>query len=280
MRYRHLLCLVVAIVMFSCKKGKEVIYPPVPLPPPTPQSPSVLLRDIVIERLPSPYYHFEYNTAGKISFVSFASGLKMYDVVYNGDKIIEMRNNIIIANKDRLQYRYDNEGRVSAINYADSAGIVYAKLHFTYAGQQLIKSERERKSASGFTIEKTLSMSYYADSNLMEITYHYPATEFNGQLETNWGVRFEQYDDKINIDGFDLQHNEFFDHLILLPGVQLQKNNPRKGIRTGDGDDYTVDYTYTYNDRNAPLTETEELIYISGPNAGRIFQTRSLFTYY
>ena len=279
MRYRYLLFLVVTIVLFSCKKEKEVIYPSTPLPPSTPRAPSLLLQDIVIDRLPSPYYHFEYDTAGKISFVSFASGLYMYDVIYNGDTIREMRNNAL-GNQDRLQYEYDSEGRVSAINYVNSTGTVSTKVHFAYAGQKLIKLERERKVGSGFTVDKTLSMSYYTDGNLMEIAFHNPATQFSGQIEFNWAVRFEQYDDKINTDGFDLLHSDFLDHLVLLPGVQLQKNNPRKEIRTGDGDDYTVDYAYTYNDRNAPLTKTGEFIYASGPNAGQRFQTRSVFTYY
>ncbi|HET6769255.1 MAG TPA: hypothetical protein VFH08_17725 [Chitinophagaceae bacterium] len=276
---RYLLFLVVSLVLFSCKKEKEVIYPAPPLPPPTTPSTSVLLQDVVVERLPSPYYHFGYDTAGRISFVSFASGLNMYDIIYNGDKISEMRNNTLV-NKDRLQYEYDTEGRVSAINYANSTGMVYTKVHFAYAGQKLIKLERERKLGSGFTVDKTLAMSYYTDGNLMEITYHHPATQFSGQIEFNWVVRFEQYDDKINTDGFDLLHSDFFDHLVLLPGVQLQKNNPRIEIRSGDGDDYTVDYAYTYNDRHAPLTKTGEFIYTSGPNAGQRFQTRSLFTYY
>jgi hypothetical protein len=279
MRYRYLLLSVLTLVLFSCKKENDVVLPSAPLPTPRPQSPSLLLEDMVVERLPSPYYHFGYDTAGKISFVSFASGLNMYDVIYNGDKISEMRNNTLV-NKDRLQYEYDNDGRVSAINYANSTGVVYTKVHFAYAGQKLIKLERERKLGSGFTVDKTLAMSYYTDGNLMEITYHYPATQFTGQSELNWAVRFEQYDDKINTDGFDLLHSDFFDHLVLLPGVQLHKNNPGKEIRTGDGDDYTVDYTYTYSDRKAPLTKTGEFIYSSGPNAGQRLQTRSLFTYY
>jgi hypothetical protein len=42
---------------------------------------------------------------------------------------------------------------------------------------------------------------------------------------------FEQYDNKVNVDGFSLIHDDFFDHLVLLPGVQLQKGNP--GRQTG-----------------------------------------------
>jgi hypothetical protein len=50
--------------------------------------------------------------------------------------------------------------------------------------------------------------------------------------------------------------NAFFDHLVLLPGVQLQKNNPRKETLTGNTGNYTVNYTYTYNDKDLPLFKT------------------------
>jgi hypothetical protein len=91
---------------------------------------------------------------------------------------------------------------------------------------------------------------------------------------------FEQYDNGINIDGFSLLHTEFFDHLILLPGVQLQKGNPARVTRTGDGLNFQVDYAYTYDDRDRPLAKRGDLILLNGPDAGRRFQLQSVFTYY
>ncbi len=102
---------------------------------------------------------------------------------------------------------------------------------------------------------------------------------FPGQDEVTYVSRFEQYDDKVNTDAFWLIHDTN-DHLFLLPGVQLQKNNPRKLIRTGGGNDYTIDYTYTYNDRNAPLTKTGDAIFTSGPNAGQRWQANAAYNYY
>ena len=60
-----------AFTLFSCKKEKYI--PPVS-PTPDPVIPAVLLKDIEIPNLLSPYYHFEYDTAGGVVFVSFASG--------------------------------------------------------------------------------------------------------------------------------------------------------------------------------------------------------------
>jgi YD repeat-containing protein len=100
---------------------------------------AVLLRDIVISNLPSPYYHFEYDAAGRVVTASFASGLTDYEVVYDrGGRITEMRNTAV--NRDRLAYIYDKRRRVSAILYADSSGAVYTRLSLTYDGQRLTRA--------------------------------------------------------------------------------------------------------------------------------------------
>jgi hypothetical protein len=78
MRYIHLSLLIAATVLFSCKKEKEM---PVSVGTPLPVA-AVLLKDVVLSNLPSPYYHFEYDTKGKVTFVSFASDFTRYDVMY------------------------------------------------------------------------------------------------------------------------------------------------------------------------------------------------------
>jgi hypothetical protein len=70
---------------------------------------AVLLRDVVIPNLPSPYYHFEYDSTGRVTTASFASGFTMYQVIYQGDRITELRNNTL-GNQDRLEYTYDGAG--------------------------------------------------------------------------------------------------------------------------------------------------------------------------
>jgi hypothetical protein len=260
----HLWSLVLCAVTISCKKQPETPQPPAP-PPVT-----VLLKDMVVDRLPSPYYHFEYDSAKRVSFVTFASELTRYEVIYDGGRIREMRNNILV-NKDRLQYVYGNSGNVELIKYADSTGSVYKTVDLFYDGPRLIRMERARRSGTGFVYEKTTTMTYYTDGNLKDITYHF--LPFDGQIESTYTLHFEQYDDKINVDGFGLIHDEFFDHLFLLPGVPLQKNNPGKETLTGDSDNYTVNYTYTYNGKNAPLTKTGDLLILTGPLAGRHYHS-------
>ena len=121
-----------------------------------------------------------------------------------------MRNNVVV-NRDRLEYVYDDAGRVSAIRYVDASGVVFTTLSFSYDGQKLTEIERDRRVEGGFIIDKTMAFSYHADGNLLEMTEHRPAIE--GHLdETTTVDRFEQYDDKINVDGFSLIHDDFFDH--------------------------------------------------------------------
>ena len=238
----------------------------------------MLLRDVVVSSLPAPYYHFEYDPAGRVQGASFASGLRMYDVIYQGGRISELRNNAL-GNRDRLEYVYDNTGRVSAIRYVDSNELVYTTLFCSYDGPKLTGRERDRRVASGFIIEMTISLMYDPDGNLLEIIEHRPLID-GQQTETTTVDHFEQYDDRINIDGFGLIHTEFFDHLVLLPDVQLQKGNPARVTRTGNGLNFRVDYAYSYDDRDRPLDQKRTLLLLNGPDAGRRFQTQSVFTYY
>jgi len=272
-RARNLVITVIAVAgLSSCSGDTKVTAPPPPPPA------SVLLKDIVIPSLPSPYYHFEYDGQGKVSSVSFASGLTTYDVSYADGRVGEMRNNTI-ANHDRLVYVYDDAGRVTSIRETDESGVVFIVLFFTYSGDKLTGLERDRRVSGGFIIDKTMSFSYYPDGNLLELTEHRPTVD-GVQPATTTTDTFEQYDNGINVDAFGLIHDDFFDHLVLLPAVQLQKSNPRHVTRTGDGDNYTVDYTYTYDTRNRPQTTRGDLGFSTGPLAGRHFQLASDFSYY
>jgi hypothetical protein len=138
--------------------------------------------------------------------------------------------------------------------------------------------EWDVKVAAGFVMERTLSFTYYADGNLRQLTDHRHAID-NQQPEATHIDRFENYDNKVNPDGFSLVHRND-DHLVLLPGIKLQKNNPLKSIRTGTGINYNISYTYTYNELNRPMVKAGDAVFTSGPDAGQHFQTHATFTYY
>jgi len=237
----------------------------------------VLLKDVVASSLPSPYYHFEYDLAGRVTRVTFASDLRIYDVRYENGRIMELQNNTA-GNADRLQYVYDAAGRVETVNYVDQTGALIARVRLTYDGNRLGTLERERMLAGVLTLEKTMTFSYYADGNLQQIVDHRPAN--NGSAANTTVDRFEQYDSGVNVDAFSLIHNDFFDHLVLLPGVQLQKGNPARETFTGSSVDYRFDYSYTYDAEQRPLLKAATVNILTGPDSGRVVSVSTSFSYY
>jgi hypothetical protein len=274
MRLKYILLSVIVIVLASCKKQNVDQVPPIPL-----HNKHILLKDITVPNLPAPYYHFEYNSDSLVTKANFASGFTNYDVLYAGDRILEMQNNIIV-NHDTLRYVYDNAGKITSIKFINSDNVLYRNAYFTYSGNLIKEISWDRKQQDGrFLTDRTLSFSFYADGNVHTIAEHRPAMP--GVEDYISLTTFEQYDDKTNVDDFSLIHDGFHDHLFLLQGFRLQKNNPGKEILSVNGTNlYTVDYTYTYDNDNTPSDKAGNLLYLSGQYAGRSFQTNTFYTYY
>jgi hypothetical protein len=264
------------LLFFSCKKEQTTGANPPPPPEPVKK---VLLKDITIPHLPSPYYHFEYNTDSSVKKVDFASGFSIYDVLYTGDKISEMRNNILV-NHDTLRYFYDSTGKPELITFINSANVVYRLVNFFYSGNQVREIAWDQKVDDGYVVDRVLTFTYYPDGNVKTISERRPG--FDGSPAISDSTLFEQYDDKMNVDDFSLLHDAFHDNLFLLQGFRLQKNNPGKETFLGGPGliSYTVDYTYTYNSDNTPSSKTGDLLYTAGPDSGKRFQTLSEFSYY
>src|SRR5258705_5676948 len=154
------------MILFSCKKDQGTSTDP-PIVLPNPPAKHVLLKDVIIPSLPSPYYHFEYNTDSLASKVDFASGFSIYDVIYTGNKIGEMRNNIIV-NHDTLRYSYDSAGKLTLIKFINESNIVYRLVFFTYNGDLIENIEWNIKEGNvGYYIDRTARFTFYHDSNLM-----------------------------------------------------------------------------------------------------------------
>ena len=267
--------LAIALVAALACGSDAPITDPGATPPPPPQ---VLLKEVLIDRLPSPFYHFDYDATGRVVAASYASGLTNYEVSYLGDRIREMRN-IGVENRDRIVYAYDADGRVAGVRYVDVNGVTFTVNVYTYDGDKLTGVERDKLIGNELVIDKTISLSYWPDGNLRELAEHRPKID-GLQDETNGVVTFEQYDSGLNVDGFGLIHDDFFDHFVLLPGVVLQKNNPGRETRTGDGLTYVVDYTYAYDEAKRPVTKRGDLLITGGGEVGRRIQIGSAFTYY
>ena len=267
-----------AAALVACSGDSGTTAPTAP-PPPDPSPSSVLLRDVVLSNLPSPFYHLEYDAAGRIKFASYASDLSRYDLTYDdAGRLSEMQNNILV-NHDRLQYFYDNAGRVDEVRYVGSDRSVFTVVFLSYDGPRLTGLERDRRVEGGFIVDKRMAFSYYPDGNVMDVTERRAAIE-GIQNETTTVDHFEQYDQGINVDGFSLIHDDFFDHLVLLPGVQLQKGNPARETRTGDGINFSVTYSYDYDGKNRPRVKHGVVTLTNGADAGRVIPISSTFSYY
>ena len=278
MRYRPvLLTFAFVATLLACKKENRDDSP---TPPTEPQvEKKVLLKDITIPHLPSPYYHFEYSPDSLCTKANFASGYTIYDVFHEGNKITEMRNNILV-NHDTLRYFYDNAGKLTFIKFINQSNVNYRQVKFTYDGSQISEIEWDYKSgASDFFIDRKLTFGFYPDGNVRTIVNHrYP---HSGLPENTTLTEFEGYDNKINVDDFSLLHDGIHDHLFLLQGFRVQRNNPFKETLTADGVKlYVVDYTYDYTVDGTPTAKKGNLLFTSGADAGKRFQTNSFYTYY
>jgi hypothetical protein len=270
-RRNFLLLLGGVLVLAACSDDASITDPDLLVPP------AALLKDIVVPNLPSPYYHFEYDAAYRVRRASFASDARAYDVTWSEGRIAKLVNTV--GSRDTLLYNYDGSGRVGTVNQADGNGQVISITTFTYDGARLVKAERKVKLGGDFVVDRTLSFTYDDAGNVKDVEDHRPLIA-DHQPESTTTDHFEQYDDKLNVDGFSLLHPDFADPLILLPGVQLQHGNPARETFTGDSLGYTVVYTYTYDDRNRPLTKVGDLTWTKGPDTGQQFQTQSSYIYY
>jgi len=269
---RFLSLVIFVSIIISCNKEK-------PIEPETPTDRvEIQLETISWQHLPSPYYHFDYSDSGFITNASYSSFLLSYDVYYTGNRIRETKS-LFGAHKDWIQYTYERN-MVTVIKYINENGIIYKRCFLAYnSSRQIIKMEWELKIENmGFAAHRTVDFSYHPDGNLSELSDQRHAIP-GIQTASLIVDLFENYDQKKNVDGFTLLHRPD-EHLVLLPNVVLQKNNPGKVIRSGDGIHYEISYSYQYNSSNAPVSKKGDMLFTNGPDAGTHFESNVNFTYY
>lgn len=264
--------IIITMIAIACHKD------PVSHPQPPIVSPALRVKDINEKNLPAPYYHFEYNDTGNITVAGFQAGLRTYDVRYNGKAIESMENTSDPNNKIRIEYQYMN-GDLLAVSVKDKNGITFRHCIFTFSSShQLQQMDWDVADGNvGFLLEQTMTFSYYPDGNVMEIvTHNYPV---GLQTEATYTDRFENYDDHLNPDGFSLLHTTPHE-LVLIAGLKFQVNNPRRNIHTGDGINFEIGYSYTYDSKGRPTVKTGDVKFTNGTNAGQHFESQSTFSYY
>jgi hypothetical protein len=255
----------------ACKKDKDASQQPPPPPPSFDDRATVFLKDVVESGLPSPYFHFSYNDSGYVTNISFADGFFDYDVNYNNRRVAFMLNK---KNNARLDYFYTN-GRVSSIDQVLNGEKLWS-YKMTYAQNRLAQVRWLRFPIAGDSVvERKIELFYGTDGNLSEYKDYRPDNG-NG-LKLSRTFQFSQYDGATNVDDFYVFKN-FFEDVIFLPGVKLQKNNPRLVRILGEQNDFEITYTYNYRD-NKPILKNGIFKQTRGGGSGETSLVTS-YTYY
>jgi hypothetical protein len=235
---------------------------------------TVLLKDVVAQSLPSPYFHFIYDSLHYVKQINFASGFNIYNVEYENKRVKKMTN---LKNNNSLLYSY-NDNRVSEITeFSGRTGnkIFTYRLSYNISNQLTQVLWFEFSNNSNGNLYKKSVLAYQRDGNLAAID-HYRTSA--GQLSLVKRDQFSNYDTKTNVDDFYLLE-DFFDTYLFLPQVKLQKINPRNQQITSIQNDYEISYTYEYQN-TLPVRKTGNIFQTRGTGSGRSLQITNLYNYY
>ncbi|RYZ23190.1 MAG: hypothetical protein EOO16_05975 [Chitinophagaceae bacterium] len=278
MRQSLLLLIVATTTLFaSCRKDAAlpVAGTATPLPPAAPlyedDHRSVRLREVHEQGMPGPYFHFDYDSAGFVTAIDYAAGFLRYTVGYANKRINKLTNRF---DSSVLRYAYQN-GLVTAIHKVDSTGQPEWDYRFAYTEGRLVRMEWVRKSAGAEQLERRAELSYGSDGNLASWN---DFRRVNGNLELSRTYTYSDYDNQTNVDDFYLTKS-FFEDVLFLPRVRLQRNNPRRVLITGAVNDFEIDYTYTYFGA-LPLSRSGVMRQVRGNGSAPALNTLSTYSYY
>lgn len=259
-----ILSVIVLLTVASCCNKNET---PSPTLKPISDKQDVRLRELSIQNSPTPYYGFTYDDSGYVTSLNFASGLCIYFYFYKNGRIDSARTSL--PDSTYLLYRYTGDQVSSVLEYGLTGLRQTTFIRYDNKGRV---SRMEWRPISTTLFEKTKEFTYYDNGNLSRMTSTYPAT---GNTSI---VAFEAYDDKRSVDGFDV-YKEFFDHMIFLPTVRFQINNPtRMKLITGINE-RMVQQSYVYRD-SLPLERNAAMQVTAGPSSGQSLTSRTTFSYY
>lgn len=261
------------IMCLSCKKsGNDGNNQP-----PISDSGTFVLKEAEVDRLPSPYFQLTYNDSNFVTHIDFASSMLSYKVEYEKNRVIRMINNTFV-NHDTLSYTYANNRVVTIRHTSASTGKPTWRYDFLY-DKDVVKEIHWWSFPSGpdSVLYRKVIMQYYSDGNLQQYDDYYSQTT-GGPVTLSTTVKFTNYDQGVNVDDFYLLKN-FFEDVLFLPQVKLQKNNPAHVTMTGGYEDYVTDYTYQYNTNKLPTAKNYTVAVTRGPNAGQQFTFTDHFSY-
>lgn len=271
---KHLLLWIAFICLAaSCKKDPITN---VPIDTPVKDIQTIRLKEVIEPGLPSPYYRFIYTDSGYISNIDFADGLVTYAITYNDHRISQVVNTKL---NEQLTYYYTN-GNVSYITLKNAPGNKQLSYTMGYNNsRQLIEVKWhlfENNTQDSLT-ERKVALSYDAKGNLSKIEDY--RLDANNELKISRTALYADYDNGINTDDLYLLKSDFMEHLLYLPQVKFQKNNPRVVVIKSGENEFRVDYTYTYYN-NLPVTKSIRMEQTAGDEAGKVSHFTNRYSYY
>lgn len=273
MKRSSVIAFVFIVLIASCKKSIDDSKPSTP---PLTDKRTVLLKEVLIERLPSPYFQFTYNDSNFVTNINYASNLIRWQLQYENGRVKKMINTL---NNDFLVYNY-TEGRVASIRHISAQdGKPAWRYDFTYnnIGQlEEIRWWAFPVPGGDSVLDRKVLLQYQADGNLSK--YDDYRRSLSGDFSLTITVELKDYDQGVNVDDFYLL-KDFFDDLLFLPQVKLQKNNPRQLTWHGVDEDIIFNYSYQYDNNKLPLEKDYTILVTRGTNAGSQFTGRDQFLY-
>lgn len=268
MKNNHIVILFCTCLIASCHKQKDGI--------PQPGDNKILLKEINIERLPAPYFQFNYDNAGLVNQIGFSNNFSNWKVQYQGTKVIRMIDKF----NDTIAYTYSND-KVTYIKHTNATdGRTVFTYIFSYDNTGLLNEVQwwDFVTSNGDSaIFRKVNLSYYPGGNLQE--YVDSTGDFLGHLAFAAKSKYTDYDDKVNVDDITILKG-FFEDFLFLPQVKLQKNNPAHETYEGVAEDYSFDFTYHYNSKKLPIEMDQSSLVTRGNQAGFHSTSKTIYTYY
>ena len=124
--------------------------------------------------------------------------------------------------------------------------------------------------------ERKVELFYSTSGNLSSYKDYW--RNGSGMLTLSTTFVFSEYDNGTNVDDFYLFKN-FFEDVLFLPQVKIQRNNPGLVQIKGAENDYEIRYNYTYQN-GLPIQKQGVFRQTRGSGSGGTTNLLTTFSYY
>jgi hypothetical protein len=261
----------IGTLLIGCKKNQNPINHEIS------DARKILVKEVEVSALPSPFFHFEYDAQNFVTAIHFANDIKTYHPIYQNKRVIRVNKiNTSGFNDGYMLYTYNNQN-VIAIDEYNKHSQKFLKHELSYNNaRQLTQIIWKNYTSTSENLYKKIDFDYWEDGNLKNAsTYLNNGTE----LEFMYKDSYSQYDNKECVDDFYL-YKQFMESVIFLPQVKLQKNNAHRLETTTPAYTNRVDWQFDFSG-NLPIKKTGSMYQIAGPNVGNTPATfYTTFSYY